>query len=268
MAAAVEEAYGKKHSPVTNHNIGTFEVLKAYGMPHRAQRRSPRRSRSRRRRSASNENIYKSPKNSYSPRSKSVSRKRRSSRKRSPSPRGKLGALLNQPQILQALLAGLHSNENRNALPSLFPNAAGIKISNKMKAFPMKSRYEFRVGLLRYDNRHKMQGAYRPVTMADINNDTFRKHLAHSGPWELLQTPIKCNTGLWIADGLLMVNKAIIMPATPMGAKQELFAPYMPMNYTTKIPWNQQLPSLARSAWTFNDVPVFGPIPCLFVKEA
>jgi len=264
--AAVAEAYRRRHSPVTDHHKGAFDVLEAYDKP------SPIRSRRQRRRSVSNESMYKSPKNSYSPRSKSVPRKRRSSRKRhfsrrrSPSPSGAL-RVVRHPQALQALLSGLNAEDNRNAVAALFPNDRNT-VGNKMKAFPMKSRYEFRVGLLRYDNRHKMQGEYRPVTMADIDNDTFRKHLAHSGPWELLQTPIKCNTGLWIADGLLMVNKAIIMPATPMGAKQELFAPYMPMNYTTKRPWNQTAPSLARSAWTFNDVPVFGPIPCLFVKEA
>jgi hypothetical protein len=263
--AAVAEAYGRRHSPVTDHHKGAFDVLEAYGKP------SPMRSRRQRRRSVSNESMYKSPKNSYSPRSKSVPRKRHSSRRRSPlqrppSPSGAL-RVVRHPQALQALLSGLNATQNRNALAALFPNDTNT-VGKNMKAFPMKSRYEFAVGALNYGNRHKIQGDYRPVTMADIDNDTFRKHLAHSGPWELLQTPIKCNTGLWIADGLLMVNKAIIMPATPMGAKQELFAPYMPMNYTTKRPWNQTPPSLARSAWTVDrNTPVFGITPCLFVKD-
>lgn len=170
----------KKDSP-TNHNKASFDIVKAYGIkPSHHNPSPPRRKSRRRRRSASNENIYRwSPKSAMqSPRSKSAPRshKRSSSHKRQVSP---IGAL-RQPQILQAIMAGLNAKANRPGLAGLFPNEARNTVGKHIKAFPMKTCYEFAVGNRDIMNPSKKYGDYRPVTTADIDNDEFRKHLAQS----------------------------------------------------------------------------------------
>ena len=272
MAAVA--AAGKKASP-TDHNKASFDILRAYGL--KSNPSPPRRKSRRRRRSASNENIYRwSPKSAIqSPRSKSVprSRKRSSSRKRQVSPSGAFN-IARQPQALQAIMAGLNAEANRPGLAGLFPNEARNTVGKHIKAFPMKSRYEFAVGNRDIMNPSKKYGDYRPVTTADIDNDAFRKHLvqsSRSGPWELLEHPVICIGGLWIQDGLLMVDNSIIMPSAykQLNPKRELFAPYSPMNYTTKVPWADRAPPLARSNWVVKKADSFNRTEqCLYVKEA
>ena len=272
--AAVAAAYGKKASP-TDHNKASFDILRAYGL--KSKPSPPRRKSRRRRRSASNENIYRwSPKSAMqSPRSKSVprSRKRSSSRKRLYSPSGALG-VIRQPQILQAIMAGLNAETNRPGLAGLFPNEARHTVGKYINTFPMKTRYKFAVGNRDIMNPSKKYGDYRPVTTADIDNDEFRKHLVQSaryGPWGLLEPPVICIGGLWIKDGLLMVDNSLIMPAAykQLNPKRELFAPYSPINYTTKVPWADRAPSLERSKWNVTLVSSFNRTEqCLYVKEA
>ena len=267
-----------RSSPVTNHNKASFDILRAYGfMPSHHNPSPPRRKSRRRRRSTSNENIYRwSPKSAMqSPRSKSVprSRKRSSSRKRPYSPSGALG-VTRQPHILQAIMAGLNAETNRSPIARLFPNEARNTVGKYMKAFPMKTRYEFAVGNRHNRNPSKKYGDYRPVTTADIDNDAFRTHLVHSarsGPWELLEHPVICIGGLWIQDGLLMVDNSLIMPAAykQLNPKRELFAPYSPINYTTKVSWANKAPPLEHSKWKVTLVNSFSNVEqCLYVKEA
>ena len=270
--AATAAAYGKK-AYHTNHHNASFDILRAYGIKPSPPRRKSRR----RRRSASNENIYRWPPKSamQSPHSKSVprSRKRSSSRKRQVSPSGAF-TIARQPQALQAIMAGLNAETNGPAIPTLFPKEARHTVGKYINTFPMKTRYEFAVGNRHNRNPSKKYGDYRPVTTADIDNDAFRKHLVHSarsGPWELLEHPVICIGGLWIEDGLLMVDNSLIMPSAykTLNPKRELFAPYSPINYTTTVSWANKAPPLERSKWKVTLVNSFSNVEqCLYVKEA
>lgn len=195
--------------PVTDHNIGTQSVLKAYGKnlsSPRTQHKSPHR-----RRSAS---THKSPRRAtYSTRSKSAphsSRKRYSTRKRPNSPSGKM-QLLRQPLAMQALMSGL-KKRNMAALAGLFPNENSTTVGSKIKEFPVKSHPEFAIGL--YGKEYNDD--WRMLTEAEWTNFEIQQELMaeytkdFKYSWPLLENPLVCRDGLFIEEGLVYINGSTI----------------------------------------------------------
>jgi len=198
MAAAVAEAYGRKHSPVTPHN----RVLEAYySMPsHRTQHKH-------RPRSAS---TTRSASTRRSPRSKSAPRNGRSSRRRrSLSPSGAL-RVVRRPLALNALMSGL-TKRNKTGLATVFPNDS-TTVGNIMKSYPVPSHPKFAVGI--YGKEYGDD--WHMLTEAEWTNVEFQQELMaeymkdNKYSWPLLEDPLRCKGCLFIEEGQVYINGSTI----------------------------------------------------------
>jgi hypothetical protein len=188
---------------------------------------------------------------------------------------GSLPDTFGMPLLRSALLSGLHIGD-ANLLSVVTPNSINRTIVKGLELnIPIMGKKEFAVGY-----HSKVYPGYRMATATDWTNPAFQATLmqAHreGGGWALLEEPLVCNNGLWVAEGYVQIDGALVVEVgfdNPPNA-QQLRGVYPAMNWTTEVAWTTTAPALGNnwSIWAL-DVKKYikkyiSSPPCLFVHKS
>jgi hypothetical protein len=176
----------------------------------------------------------------------------------------------NFPNHLFAVIEHVHEKEYTTKVYTYqefikFMNSLDVPSIAAATANPI-IKYAFAVGMHNKDYGN----SWRMVTEAEWMDFEFQAKLvkAHqeSGGWALLEESLICNNGLYVAEGLALIDNEMVVEVGHNGS-QQLQSVYPAMNEDTKVAWTMTPPALGNN-WTIDKNTKILSYPCLFVRTS